>query len=207
MTLVISLRCLPWRKTGSRSEMIIFFLFLGGWRGLDAGVRCHMVAVWRFSECVFSALRKSRALRQQQQQQQLRVVAFFFFLPPRSHGARRGPLTGENTHTYTHRKRESGWGRGRERIQTELYAPMALMEQMRKKILYTKTPLPSTPRTDTSLCAHLRLIWSVFNHHAAAGARCLWKSWSNQTIYNLHRLHLSLWNFDFPSDLTLEFET
>lgn len=111
-TLVISLRCLPWRRTGSRSDTMRFsrlFRETDGLRNWDA------CAGLLFSACACSVLHQRSA---HERQREPRVVASFFSLC--SHGARRGSLTGENTHTHGRQARVGG-------ISTELYALIALI--------------------------------------------------------------------------------
>lgn len=74
-TLVISLRCLPWRRTGSRSETMRFsrlFRETDGLRNWDA------CAGLLFSACACSVLHQRSA---HERQRKPRVVASFFSLP------------------------------------------------------------------------------------------------------------------------------
>lgn len=72
-TLVISLRCLPWRRTGSRSETMrvsLLFRETDGLRNWDA------CAGLLFSACACSVLHQRSA---HERQREPRVVASFFF--------------------------------------------------------------------------------------------------------------------------------
>lgn len=62
MTLVISLRCLPWRRTGSRSETMRFLFFSGKLTGLEAGM-CALLGVFRVCLCFAPAERSGAAAR------------------------------------------------------------------------------------------------------------------------------------------------